>query len=121
MSHANRIANVRKVLSYALASCNDIADMDVTEARMHMRQALRKLEHAGKSANRRTESTAKHHEKWWGEVVENAPKVTQVERVAIRSIQQIDRMIAEERKKIQDIDKKIQDRPADHSGDVLLD
>lgn len=83
-------------------------DRNVQDARARIRQALNDLDKATKRhAGRKSE--ANRHKEWWGNVTSGVAAVAESPmspQAAMRSLDTLNRMMAEEQQKIDEIEKK---------------
>lgn len=83
---------------------------NVSEAKIHMRQAITQLEQATKSQIRKKETQQTEYEKWWKNIEVNASeaKMAQVgEQTYIRTLDLLNAMINEEQRKLQELEQNV--------------
>jgi len=119
MSKQDQILRAINLLSQAMIVAGQGApnDKHVVEAKVHMKQAMQKLESANKThANRKTNNQT-DASKWWGDVVAHTPMAKMSEQAAMRTIQQLDAMILTERKKLDELENTVKQKTAKKAVD----
>lgn len=124
MSKVNEITRARGLLTQALSvALNSMpTNKSVLEAKSHMQKALASLENVTKEEVRKKSMSGEQFKNWWGNVVGGTSAVAHQPMSAEsrnKSLSQLDAMIAEEQKKIDEIEKKAQQLSS--SDDLLSD
>lgn len=119
----NHIQKAKALLGQALAAAAEAAPLSpvVGEARRHMRQALEKLDGAMKGAVQSARQNHTQYDAWWGDVEAGASQVAaspMAPEAQVRSLAQLDALIGEERRKLDELEKASQAQPA--SAEDLL-
>lgn len=107
MSKTDQLGKTKQLLYQALntASQSYPNDKDILEAKVHIKQALQKLETAGSRNNKLKEQSSSNFSKWWGDIVAHSPLAKMSDTAAARAIKNLDSLIAEQNKIINDLDK----------------
>ena len=122
MSKMNEIARARGLLTQALSvALNSMpTNKSVLEAKTHMQKALTSLDKVTKEEVRKKSMSGEQFKTWWGNVMGGTSAVAHQPMSAearTKSLAQLNAMIAEEQKKIDEIEKKVQQTS---SSDELL-
>lgn len=108
MSKVNHLNKTMHLLSQALGSASQSGqDHTIHEAKSLMRQAMKKLESVAKDQNKKQHANLKNAETWWGEVVANVPMAQMSEQAAMRTLKELDAMIAKEKDKLNLLEKEV--------------
>lgn len=110
MDKINELYRAKGLLQQALgAALNSMPNnKSVQDARMHMKKALNELDNAAKTQLRKKSMTEDQFKTWWGNVMSGTTAIAQQPMTAeaqVKSLAQLDAMIAEEQKKINEIEK----------------
>lgn len=126
MSKEDQLVRSMHLLSQALGAAGQSMpnDKNVIEAKTHMRQAMKKLEGANKTYARRLQKTITDANNWWGNVVAKTPVAKMSEQSAIRTLDYLNGLIAEEKQTIAQLETKVrqatQQKPKEDTGPSLL-
>jgi len=107
---------VKDLLGQALrAAVNNLPnDRSVVEAKTHMKQALAKIDEAGRTRKRRKEMTQTQFESWWGNVQSGTSQLAASPMSAqaqMKSLDQLNAMIDDEKRKLDELEKQSQSTP----------
>jgi hypothetical protein len=127
----NKIGEIQKLTGLAenllRKSTNLPDDKHMSEARFHLRQAIKCLEEAGSSRSKK-QAKSTQFESWWGNVVSGTAKMSQSpvsNQAYTRSLNVLQSMINQEESKITDIETQISNTQKvsieRNSEDVLFD
>lgn len=119
MSGIDQLLRTQNLLAQALGAAQKClpSDKHMTEARIHMRQALQRIETASKGELRKKKNEAsQNHEKWWGDIVANSPYANMSKEAAMKSLSQLNELIACEKQKLADIEKDVASRTSSDPG-----
>lgn len=104
-----------QALSVAINSLPN--DRSVLEAKSHMKKALSELDKATKRQVQRKVATNNQFENWWSNVnngVSSLANQPMSAEAGVKSLKQLNAMIADEQKKIDEIELKSQQNKADN-------
>lgn len=106
----NRVKNLLgQALGVALQSMPH--NKSVAEARTHMRQALDKINLVQKKQNKAKRMTQNQFEGWWGNIQSGTSELAaspMSSEAKTKSLSQLDSMIEQEKRKIQDLEKNLE-------------
>jgi len=103
---------LHQALSVALQSMPN--DRSVSEARTHMRQAIKKIDHAANRQDNRKRMTQDQFQSWWGGVQSGVSSLAASPMSAEaqqRSLSALNSMIAEEKRKLEELEKRATSHP----------
>jgi flagellar biosynthesis chaperone FliJ len=81
-------------------------DPALSEARSYIRQAITKLEHV----SRRKEKGPTQSQQWWDKIIAGTAQSPTTPQAGARSLKELDAMISAEQKKINELEKSVQDK-----------
>lgn len=105
----DQINRAKSLLSQALGAVANAMpnDNSVGEVKGHIKKAIQKIETAQQSQLRKQSQKETQHQKWWGEITAGVGKAPISQKAAMKTIQELNKLIGLEQFKIEDIDKKI--------------
>jgi hypothetical protein len=98
---------LHQALNVALHSMPN--DRSVSEARGHMKQAIKKIDVASKRQDARKRMTQDNFQSWWGDIqsgVSNVAASPMSAEAQQRSLSALNSMIDEEKKKLEELEKR---------------
>lgn len=121
MSKHDQLFRAMNLLSQAMLAAGQSMpnDKHVVEAKVHMKQAMQKLENANKRHATKKSNNATDASKWWGDVVAHAPMAKMSEQAAIKTLAHLDAMILTERKKLDELENTVKQKTAKKSVDEV--
>ena len=115
MKKTDRIGNIASLLSRALSLSSGVNDFQISEARVHIRAALERVNKLGKTETHKAKGQQKLHDQWWGNVVSGAAKASTAQTAHIaeghhvaeaynKALQNIDSMLQQEYDKLKELE-----------------
>ena len=106
-----QLGQIKSLLSQALgvAQHHMPGDRSVVEAKSHIKRAITEIDKVSKTKLRKEKMTNSQFETWWGNVQSGTAAVAHSAmspEAQQKSLAQLNGMIAEEQKKLDDLDKK---------------
>lgn len=122
MKKTDRIETVASLLSRALSLSSGVNDHRISEARVHMRAALERVQKHNTVEHRKDAQQQKLHDQWWGTVTAGAAKASMAQTAHIseghtaaeaysRALKQIDFMLQEEYEKLRELENPPEEEP----------
>lgn len=112
MSNMDKLSKAKQLLAQALGMASTALpnDTGMSEARGHIRQAIKKIENVVKEEVKRTQGRQYYHEKWWGDIMAHAPEAQMSHQAAARTLKELNSMISEEQKKLALLEQEVADK-----------
>lgn len=110
------LERVKSLLSQALGSTPQSSNTIIEEMRGHIRQAIIKLDKATKAQTNRKQKSNDQFEQWWNNVQSGTSKIatgTMSAEAQQKSLQQLNKLIAQEEQKMTELEKASHKSPND--------
>lgn len=126
MDKVEQLHKAKALLHQALiAASNSMPNnRDVAEAKSNIRKAMERLDEASKSQIRKSKANSGQFEQWWGSVqsgVANASFAPMTKEATMKSLKELDDMIAEQQKILDDLQIQAQTITQSSSHELLSD
>lgn len=125
MKKIDQLEKTKNLLSQALSTAlNSMPNnSSVNEARGHIKQAINKIDKARKTQMKKQTVSSTLHENWWGHVQAGVSASPVSQEASMRTLEQLNQMINEEKDKISEIENKIDkdNLNKDNSNQILND
>ncbi len=116
----DRVKNLlHTALNVALHSMPN--DRTVADARTHMKQALRKIEHASKKQDNRKRMTQDSFQSWWGDIQSGVAASPMSAQAQQKSLAALNAMISEEKYKLDELEKRVSQAETPTEEQLLSD
>jgi seryl-tRNA synthetase len=117
MQKVENLVKAQNLLAQALAISQKVLsnDKSIMEARIHMRQALVRLEATTKNEVRRKQKdTMNAYQTWWKDIVSNvgqgahAPQAKMSQEAAMRTLKELDKMMSVNKSKLDTLEAEVE-------------
>jgi seryl-tRNA synthetase len=111
MQKLENLVKAQNLLAQALAISQKVMsnDKSIMEARIHMRQALVRLEATTKhEVKNKQKDTMNAYQTWWKTITANAPHAKMTQEAAVRTLKELDKMMSVNKSKLDTLEAEVE-------------